>query len=225
MKNLNLRLLFLFFVVFNYSQTFDTNVTNISSQFQTILKEISLGKSNVPLEIDGSTYFFKKPQDAVIVLTDGKNPIKIKTNYNLLNETFEVKSEDGLLNLAPNKINSIRFNEYSFIVFDSKFYQLITKNDKFSILKSYNLVAIEPDYQPGIQDKPNLRYKKVNNLFIENNGKLSQIKGAKNAIVALFGKNNTKAVKTFIKKNKISVRDTNDLKLLFDNYKDILPTN
>ena len=81
MKNLNLCLLFLFFVVFNYSQTFDSNITNINSQFQTILKEISLGKSNVPLEIDGSTYFFKKPQDAVIVLTDGKNPIKIKTNY------------------------------------------------------------------------------------------------------------------------------------------------
>ena len=61
MKNLNLCLLFLFFVVFNYSQTFDTNITNINSQFQTILKEISLGKSNIPLEIDGSTYFFKKP--------------------------------------------------------------------------------------------------------------------------------------------------------------------
>ncbi|MGY8946005.1 MAG: hypothetical protein ACKVJS_03000 [Flavobacteriales bacterium] len=225
MKKNYLYFSFLFFVIIGYSQAFDTNQYNLTSQFQTILKEISLGKSKVPLEIDGSTYFFKKPQDAIIVLNDGKNPIKIKTNYNLLNETFEVKSEDGLLNLAPNKINSIRFNEYSFIVFDSKFYQLITKNDKFSILKSYNLVAIEPDYQPGIQDKPNLRYKKVNNLFIENNGKLSQIKGAKNAIVALFGKNNTKAVKTFIKKNKISVRDTNDLKLLFDNYKDILPTN
>jgi hypothetical protein len=148
MKKNYLYFSFLFFVIIGYSQAFDTNQYNLTSQFQTILKEISLGKSKVPLEIDGSTYFFKKPQDAIIVLNDGKNPIKIKTNYNLLNETFEVKSEDGLLNLAPNKINSIRFNEYSFIVFDSKFYQLITKNDKFSILKSYNLVAIEPDYQP-----------------------------------------------------------------------------
>jgi len=159
MKNLNLCLLFLFFVVFNYSQTFDTNITNINSQFQTILKEISLGKSNVPLEIDGSTYFFKKPQDAVIVLTDGKNPIKIKTNYNLLNETFEVESEDGLLNLAPNKINSIKFKEHSFIVFDSKFYQLITKNDKFSILKSYSLEAVEQD--------TNLEFKKNQILNIK----------------------------------------------------------
>jgi len=225
MKNLSLCLLFLFFVVFNYSQTFDTNITNINSQFQTILKEISLGKSNVPLEIDGSTYFFKKPQDAVIVLTDGKNPIKIKTNYNLLNETFEVESEDGLLNLAPNKINSIKFKEHSFIVFDSKFYQLITKNDKFSILKSYSLEAVEQDYQPGIQEKPNLKYKKANSLFIENNNTISELKSTKKAIIALFGKSNQKTIKSFFKKNKISIRDSNDLKLLFDNFKDILAVN
>ena len=157
-----------------------------------------------------------------LILTDGGNPISLKTNYNLLNETFEVESEDGLLNLAPNKINSIKFIENFFVVFDSKFYELITKNDKFSILKSFSLEAIEPDYQPGIQDKPNLRYKKVNSLFIKVNNKLSQIKLSKKAIIALFGKSNSKIVKTFMKKNKISVRDNNDLKVLFDNYQDIL---
>ena len=82
--------------------------------------------------------------------------------------------------------------------------------------------AIEQDYQPGIQDKPNLKYKKSNTLFIESNNKLSQIKVSKKAIIALFGKRNSKLVKTFMKKNKISVRDNKDLKLLFDNYQDIL---
>ena len=131
-----LQIFFTFFIIIGNSQTFDTNSSNLNSQFQTTLKQISLGKSNIPLEIDGSTYFFKKPQDAVLILTDGGNPISLKTNYNLLNETFEVKSEDGLLNLAPNKINSIKFIEHSFVVFDSKFYLLITKNDDFSVLKS-----------------------------------------------------------------------------------------
>ena len=217
-----LQIFFTFFIIIGNSQTFDTNSSNLNSQFQTTLKQISLGKSNIPLEIDGSTYFFKKPQDAILILTDGGNPISLKTNYNLLNETFEVESEDGLLNLAPNKINSIKFIENFFVVFDSKFYELITKNDKFSILKSFSLEAIEPDYQPGIQDKPNLRYKKVNSLFIKVNNKLSQIKLSKKAIIALFGKSNSKIVKTFMKKNKISVRDNNDLKVLFDNYQDIL---
>ena len=138
-----LQIFFTFFIIIGNSQTFDTNSSNLNSQFQTTLKQISLGKSNIPLEIDGSTYFFKKPQDAVLILTDGGNPISLKTNYNLLNETFEVKSEDGLLNLAPNKINSIKFIEHSFVVFDSKFYLLITKNDNFSVLKSFSLDAIK----------------------------------------------------------------------------------
>jgi len=222
MKKTYLHIFFTLFIVIGNSQTFDTNPYNLNSQFQTILKQITLGESDVPLEIDGSTYFFKNPQDAILVLTDGGNPISLKTNYNLLNETFEVESEGGLLNLAPNKINSIKFIEHSFIVFDSKFYLLITKNDKFSILKSFSLEAIEPDYQPGIQDKPNLKYKKSNSLFIESNNKLSQIKVSKKAIIALFGKSNSKLVKGFMKKNKISIRDNKDLKLLFDNYQDII---
>ena len=222
MKKNYLQIFFTFFIIIGNSQSFDTNVNNLNSQFQTTLKQISLGKSNVPLEIDGSTYFFKNPQDCVLILSDGGNPISLKTNYNLLNETFEVESEDGLLNLAPNKISSIRFIENYFVVFNSKFYELITKNNKFSILKSFSLEAIEPDYQPGIQDKPNLRYKKANSLFIVVNNKLSQIKLSKKAIVALFGKSNSKLVKTFIKKNKISIRDNKDLKLLFDNHQDIL---
>ena len=74
-----------------------TNNINLNSQFQTILKQITLGESDVPLEIDGSTYFFKNPQDCVLILSDGGNPISLKTNYNLLNETFEVESEGGLL--------------------------------------------------------------------------------------------------------------------------------
>ena len=222
MKKNYLQIFFTFFIIIGNSQSFDTNVNNLNSQFQTTLKQISLGKSNVPLEIDGSTYFFKNPQDCVLILSDGGNPISLKTNYNLLNETFEVESEDGLLNLAPNKISSIRFIENYFVVFNSKFYELITKNNKFSILKSFSLEAIEQDYQPGIQDKPNLRYKKANSLFIVVNNKLSQIKLSKKAIIALFGKSNSKLVKTFMKKNKISIRDNKDLKLLFDNHQDII---
>jgi len=225
MKKYFLQIFLLFFIVLGYSQAFDTNQFNVNSQFQTLLKQISLGKSSIPLEIDGSTYFFKKPQDSNILVLDGKKPIRVKTNYNILTETFEVASEDGFLNLSPDKINSIKFKDVSFIVYDSKFYELVTENDKFSILKSYSLEAKEQEYKAGIQPKPNLRYKKINSLFLKSNNKISQIKISKKSIIAMFGKSNSKTIKTFIKKNKISIRDSKELKLLFDNFKDILPTN
>ena len=122
MKKKYTYIIFLLFIVLGYSQSFDYSQGNLNAQFQATLKEISMLKSKIPLEIDGSTYFYKKPQNSNIIILDGKIPIRIKTNYNILNETFEVESQDGLLNLSPNKIHSINFKNHSFVVFDFKFY-------------------------------------------------------------------------------------------------------
>ena len=107
----------------------------------------------------------------------------------------------------------------------SKFYESITKNDKFSILKSHFVEAIQPKYQPGIEDKPNLRYRKANMLNILINNKISQIKSNKKAIITLFSKSVQKKVKSFMKSNKINIRDSKDLKVLFDKFKDEIILN
>ena len=117
-------------------------------------------------------------------------------------------------------IESIVFVDHSFIVYNSKFYELVTENDKFSVLKSHLIEAIEPKYQPGIEDKPNLRFRKANMLHLVINNKISQVKSSKKSIISLFNKSEQKKVKSFIKSNKISVRDSKDLKLLFDKFKD-----
>ena len=56
------------------------------------------------------------------------------------------------------------------------------------------------------------------NILINN--KISQIKSNKKAIIALFSKSVQKKVKSFIKSNKINIRDSKDLKVLFDKFKD-----
>ena len=70
-----------------------------------------------------------------------------------------------------------------------------------------------------IEEKPNLRYRKANmfNLVIGN--KISQIKMTKKAVIALFEKSSQKQVKSFMKSNKISIRNNKDLELLFTNFK------
>ena len=89
-----------------------------------------------------------------------------------------------------------------------------------NLLKSHFVEAIQPKYQPGIEDKPNLRYRKANMLNVVINNKISQIKSNKKAIIALFSKSVQKKVKSFIKSNKINIRDSKDLKVLFDKFKD-----
>ena len=197
----------------NYSNT----VSNSLATIQNIVNEVGLKKIEKSGKIDGSFYFFKSPKDANIKLSE--KALRIKVNYNLRKEYFEFKSGEDFYNLTSDKVESVVFANHKFIVFNSKFYEEITKNDKFSILKSHYVEAIEPNYQPGIEEKPNLRYRKANmfNLVIGN--KISQIKMTKKAVIALFEKSSQKQVKSFMKSNKISIRNNKDLELLFTNFK------
>ena len=90
------------------------------------------------------------------------------------------------------------------------------------MIRSIILKAIEPEYKVGIVDKPNLRYKRADETFIEMNGKKRMIRINKKAIIELFNNSKASEIKKFIKSNKISIRDDAELKILFDTYQDDL---
>ena len=129
--------------------------------------------------------------------------MRIKVNYNIRKDNFEFKSGEDFFALSTDKAESIVFANYRFIVFNSKFYELITKNDRFIILKSHFVEAIQPKYQPGIEDKPNLRYRKANMLNVVVNNKISQLKSTKKAIIALFSKSVQKKVNLLLSQIKL----------------------
>lgn len=220
MKSKIIILLLIFPLNFLVGQNSQGNVTNSIALLQNIINEVNLEKIESSGEIDGSYYFFKTPNEANIKLFDSERALRVKVNYNIRKDNFEFKSGEDFFALSTDKAESIVFANHRFIVFNSKFYELITKNDRFIILKSHFVEAIQPKYQPGIEDKPNLRYRKANMLNVVVNNKISQLKSTKKAIIALFSKSVQKKVKSFIKSNKINVRDSKDLKLLFDKFKD-----
>jgi len=220
MKNILTFIMFLVSSSVLIAQSFNVNADNVNAKFQKVLRDVSYGKVDANTEIDGNKYLYKKPQEAVINLNDGYKPIRIKTNYNIIKETFEIESEDGTLNLRPDKVNSISFSDANFIVYQGNFYKLITKTNNFSIIKSILLIAVEPDYQVGIQAKPNLRYKNANKLYIQVGDKKTLIKVNKKYISGLFEDSKQGEIKKFFKANKISIRDDADLKLLFDAFQD-----
>ena len=220
MKSKIIILLLIFPLNFLIGQNSQGNVTNSIALLQNIINEVNIEKIESSGEIDGSYYFFKTPSDANIKLYNSERALRIKVNYNIRKDNFEFKSGEDFYTLSTDKAQSVVFANHRFIVFNSKFYELITKNDKFSILKSHFVEAIQPKYQPGIEDKPNLRYRKANMLNVVINNKISQIKSNKKAIIALFSKSVQKKVKSFIKSNKINIMDSKDLKVLFDKFKD-----
>ncbi|MDB9788050.1 hypothetical protein OAB60_03995 [Flavobacteriaceae bacterium] len=225
MKSKTIILLLIFPINFLIAQNSQGNVSNSIALLQNIINEVNLQKIESSVEIDGSYYFFKVPNDANIKFYNSERALRIKVNYNIRKDYFEFKSGEDFYTLSTEKAESIVFANHRFIVFNSKFYELITKNDKFSILKSHFVEAIQPKYQPGIEDKPNLRYRKANMLNIVVNNKINQIKTNKKSIIALFNKSEQKKVKSFMKSNKISIRDSKDMKLLFDKFKDEIILN
>ena len=220
MKSKIIILLLIFPLNFLVGQNSQGNVTNSIALLQNIINEVNLEKIESSGEIDGSYYFFKTPNEANIKLSDSERALRIKVNYNIRKDNFEFKSGEDFFALSTDKAESIVFANHRFIVFNSKFYELITKNDRFIILKSHFVEAIQPKYQPGIEDKPNLRYRKANMLNVVVNNKISQLKSTKKAIISLFSKSVQKKIKSYIKSNKINIRDSKDLKLLFDDFKD-----
>ena len=204
------------------SQIMGGSESTINSQFATLSRDISSQESMKNMSFDGNKYFYDDFEFGDIYLSDGEKPISVKTNYNILTETFDIENKEGEVGLAliPNKINSIKFEKHTFIVFMGNFFQLITENDTFSIIKSIKLIAVEQEYQPGIQDVPNLIYRKNDELFLKYKSNKKLIKRNRKSFVAMFSPNKQGEIKKFIKKNKISVRDDKEIKLLFDTYKD-----
>ena len=221
MKSKIIILLLIFPLNFLFAQdSLGSDVINPLASLQNIINEVNIEKIESSGKIDGSYYFFKTPNVANIKLSDSERNLRIKVNYNIRKDNFEFKNGEDLFALSTDKAESIVFANHRFIVFNSKFYELITKNDKFIILKSHFVEAIQPKYQPGIEDKPNLRYRKANMLNVVVNNKISQLKSTKKAIISLFSKSVQKKIKSYIKSNKINIRDSKDLKLLFDDFND-----
>ena len=170
----------------------------------------------------GNKYFFKKAKDAILDLFDSDDPINVKTNYNLLDQTFDIKGEENTLKLLPNKIKKVTFNDKVFVSVNGKFYESVEENSNFSLLADTYLEAYTPDYQPGIQEKPDPRFRRNNSLFLYYKDRFTYIERRRTFLISMFHNSMSKQINTFYKKNKISPRDDSELASLFVEFFEFL---
>ena len=207
----------LFFPLLVYAQTNFVSSSSYESNFQLVQSEIASVYNPKTTNFTGNKYFFKKSKDATLVLFDTDEPITVKTNYNLLDQTFDIVSEDNekTLKLLPNKILKVSFDDRVFVSKNGKFYESIHENNNFSLLADTFLEAYIPEYQPGIQEKPDPRYRRNNSVFLYYKDRFTYIERRKNFLISIFHKSKSKEINSFYKKNKISPRDDEELKDLF----------
>ena len=140
------------------------------------------------------------------------------TNYNLLEQTFDIFDGTETLKLLPNKIKKVVFANKEFVSLNDKFYEVIEINDNFSLLADTYLEIYFPEYTPGIQDKPDPKYRKKNSVFLYYKDRFNYVERRKSFLISMFNKNMAKEINTFMKKNKISPRDNDELKSLFAEF-------
>ena len=219
-----MRLLFILLSSFlSFGQAdFLSNSSTANSNFQLLQREIATTYNPKTTSFTGNKYFFKKSKDAVLDLFDSDEPINVKTNYNLLDQTFDISAEDKTLKLLPHKIKKVTFDDRVFVSVNGKFYESIEQNNNFSLLADTFLEAYTPDYQPGIQEKPDPRFRRNNSLFLYYNERFTYIERRKTFLISMFQNSISKQINTFYKKNKISPRDDNELKMLFVEFFEFL---
>ena len=201
-------------------------VSNISTDFiidlSYIKRELSMPYKSNRLKIDGNKYFFKDASNATLVLIEEETPVNVITNYNLLEQTFDVFDGSETLKLLPNKIQKVIFPDKEFVSIDNKFYEAIEINDNFSLLADTYLEIYFPEYTPGIQDKPDPKYRKKNSVLLYYKDRFNYVERRKSFLISMFDKNMAKEINTFMKKNKISPRDNDELKSLFNEFHSFL---
>ena len=217
---------FLFFLIplLSFGQANDNTMisTNIGLDLAYIKRELSMPYKSNRLKIDGNKYFFKNASNATLILIEEETPVNVITNYNLLEQTFDVFDGNETLKLLPNKIQKVIFPEKEFVSIDNKFYEAIEINDDFSLLADTYLEIYFPEYTPGIQDKPDPKYRKKNSVLLYYKDRFNYVERRKSFLISMFDKNMAKEINTFMKKNKISPRDNDELKSLFNEFHSFL---
>ena len=98
----------LFIPVLLFSQVTTTEFGNISTDIgldlSYIKRELSMPYKSNRINIAGNKYFFKEPSNATLVLIEDQTPVNVITNYNLLEQTFDIFDGSETLKLLPNKI-------------------------------------------------------------------------------------------------------------------------
>ena len=205
-----------------FSQVTSTEFGNISTDIgldlSYIKRELSMPYKSNRLNIAGNKYFYKEPSNATLILIEEETPINVVTNYNLLEQTFDVFDGSETLKLLPNKIKKVIFPDKEFVSIDNKFYEAIEVNDNFSLLADTYLEIYFPEYTPGIQDKPDPKYRKKNSVLLYYKDRFNYVERRKSFLISMFNKNVAKEINTFMKKNKISPRDNDELKSLFNEF-------
>ena len=107
-----MRFVLILFSLNIFCQQLTLSDTGVNLEF--IKRELSAPYKSQNIVIAGNKYFFKKPTNATLKLSNNETPVNVVTNYNLLEQTFDIFDDNSMYKLLPDKIEKVIFSEKEF---------------------------------------------------------------------------------------------------------------
>ncbi len=184
--------------------------------------------NNLPKGIDGTPYLTDW-QKAELQLIDGSVIYDLPMRYNVYTGQMIFKKNDEIYGIgAPDSISMIKFNGSIFKykgfvindVFERTYYEIVI-DDKASLYKKYDMVITPSNYNEALDvGNKNDRFTLKETLYLQKGDKLVELDKKKK--VMQFFSDKEKEISDYIKQEKLSYKDENDVIKLVEYYNQLI---
>jgi len=169
-------------------------------------------------EITGNPFLYEDWNNEGVVYADGVAHSVSKLNYNMYSdEVAELKSKNEVFVFDKSAIDSLQISGRHFNKMNGSFYEVISKGDKLSLLKQHSTRVQKGQFNPTDGSTTPSRLVRMEDYYTSQSGKVDKFKPSKGSVMDLFADKQSE-VKKFIKDEKLSYKNEEDLIRLFDFY-------
>ncbi|VAX36600.1 hypothetical protein MNBD_UNCLBAC01-1188 [hydrothermal vent metagenome] len=174
--------------------------------------------------IDGNPYYNKDWEKGTLTISNGVKSDVEYIKYNIYLESI-IFLQNGIEYLFSNGAEIMEFTVGNSIFIavpsDNKskyFYEILTQNNKYWLLKKYDCTLVKGQSSSGIIARTNDKYSVHFNYYVKTNDEqIIPIRTKKSAILQIM-QDKSELVNTYIKENKIVFKNEENLIKLFEFY-------
>lgn len=171
-------------------------------------------------EYDGSPFLFKNKRNGSITVGNNES-VSFSATFNLdfLSMKFVIYDGDETYLLDSSDVLSFESGNFTYARNDyDQFIKIIFKDKNFTLYEKYYLEIKDQPYVVGYE-KPSNKYLSIKkSMFTEVNGNSTPFKPKLKFLQSLLN-SNFKDLKKFIKNNSLKLRNHQNLKLIFEEFK------
>lgn len=169
-------------------------------------------------EVTGNPFLYEAWDNKGVVYAEGVAHSIDKLNYNMYtDEVAELKSKDKVFVFDKAVIDSLEISGRQFKKLNGSFYETLGGGGKVALLKQHTIRVQKGQFNPTDGSTTPSRLVQMDDYYTYKSGKIEKFKPSKGNIMDLFADKQGE-IKKLIKDEKLSFKNEEDLKRIFNFY-------